>query len=123
MIGNSPPSANGQAKGNGRGPGGQFAKGWKGGPGNPHAAEVGRHRARFFASIRDDDVDKALEAIRQVLEGGRDADKLAAARELLDRVIGKSVQSEVLERVERLECLLARQLAGHAVGAGGGNGH
>lgn len=90
----------------GRGPGGKFAKGNPGGPGNPNVADVGRHRARFFAALRDDDVARAVEVIRDVMAGGKDSERLAAARELLDRVLGKAVQSDLLERIEKLEALL-----------------
>jgi hypothetical protein len=37
------------------------------------------------------------------------AGELAAIRELLDRTIGKPSQSELLERVERLETMLENQ--------------
>lgn len=107
------PSSNGPSNGDGRGPGGRFAKGWKGGPGNPFAADVGRHRARFYAALRDDDVDKAVNVIRTLMDDGtaKPADRLAAARELLDRVLGKAVQADLQERIEAIEAALARRAA------------
>src|SRR5208282_849503 len=87
----------------GRGPGGRFAKGWKGGPGNPLAAEVGKHRARLFKAARADDVDQALDTIREIMTKGKDGDRLAAARLLLDRLIGPAVELDLIERLERLE--------------------
>jgi hypothetical protein len=49
------PLANRAANGAGRDlVSGRFTKGWKGGPGNPHSAQVGRLRAQFLAELRDE---------------------------------------------------------------------
>lgn len=101
------PTPNGPT--NGRTASGRFAPGWRGGPGNPHAAAVGRARAAFYKSLRDADVTKALETIRDVMKSGSPSERLAAARELLDRAIGKSVQSDLLERIEALELRLSER--------------
>jgi hypothetical protein len=108
-VGEASPSTNGPA--NGRGANGQFLPGGPGGPGNPHAAEVGKHRARFFAALRDNDVARALKVIRSLMsnKNAKDADRLAAAREILDRVIGKSVQSDLLERIEAIEAKIEKE--------------
>ena len=82
---------------------GRFALGNPGGPGNPLAAEVGKHRARLFKAARADDIDQALETIREVMSKGKDGDRLAAARLLLDRLIGPAVELDLIERLERLE--------------------
>lgn len=103
------PSTNEPANGNGKGRGarGRFAPGNPGGPGNPHAADVGRLRAKFFAGIRDADVDKALATIREIMGDAKakHADRLAAARELLDRVIGKPAPAEPPEERPDLPAL------------------
>jgi hypothetical protein len=93
----------------GRGAGGRFAKGWKGGPGNPLAAEVGRHRARLFKAARANDVDKALKTIREIMADGKDSDRLAAARLLLDRLIGPTVEADLIERLEALEAIFREE--------------
>lgn len=102
---NGSPSPNGQANGGSRNARGRFTAGNPGGPGNPGAADVGRHRAAFFAALKDDDCVKALGVIRKLMGDGeaRPSERLAAARELLDRVLGKAVQSDLLERIEALE--------------------
>ena len=104
------PSTNGQqtAAPGGRAPGGRFAPGNAGGPGNPHAAEVGKHRARLFRAARAKDVDQALRTIREIMarSGGKDSDRLAAARLLLDRLIGPAVELDIIERMERLEAAI-----------------
>jgi len=104
---NETPSPNGTqtAPPGGRSPGGRFAPGNAGGPGNPHAAEVGRHRARLFKAARAKDVDQALRTIREIMakSGGKDSDRLAAARLLLDRLIGPAVELDIIERLIALE--------------------
>ena len=101
----APPSTNGEqtAAAAGRAPSGRFAKGNSGGPGNPLAAEVGKHRARLFKAARAKDVDQALKTIREVMSKGKDSDRLAAAKLLLDRLIGPAVELDLLERLQRLE--------------------
>jgi hypothetical protein len=91
-----------------RNPNGKFAKGNRGGPGNPDAPLVAKHRAAFFAAIKSSDAKNALRTIRQVMNDpdARSADRLAAAVQLLDRVVGRAVQSDVLARIEALEKLL-----------------
>ena len=76
------PSPNGGQSG--RDPRGRFAKG-NGGPGNPYAAEVGKRRARLMKAIRNKDIDQAVKVMREVMAGGKDSDRLAAAKLLLDR--------------------------------------
>lgn len=101
---------NGEANGNGRTPGGRFRPGCKPGPGNPHAADVGKHRAAFFRAIKARDIVAALDTIRAVMADpeARAADRLAAASELLDRVIGKAAPADFIERIERLERALEK---------------
>jgi hypothetical protein len=100
----SDPLTKGNANGDGRDLAtGRFAKGWRGGPGNPFAGEVGKRRAQFFASLRDDDVSLALETIRTVMLKGKDGERLAAAKEMLDRVLGKGTETIILEKLAELE--------------------
>lgn len=105
MVGPS----NGRHTGNGDGRDGRgrFAKGNNASPGNPNIAQIGKLRARFFKAIRAKDVTQALSTIRSVMKDGRDNDRMAAARELLDRVLGKAVQSDFHERLEALEAHFA----------------
>jgi hypothetical protein len=58
----------------------------------------------LFRAARAADVSKALATIREVMgRGGKDSDRLAAARLLLDRLIGPAVEADLLERLEILE--------------------
>ena len=79
------PSPNGGQTARDRDPRGRFAKGNSGGPGNPYAAEVGKRRARLIKAIRNKDIDQAVKVMREVMAGGKDSDRLAAAKLLLDR--------------------------------------
>jgi hypothetical protein len=104
----SKPSANGEHTG--RKANGQFAKGNPGGPGNPHAALVGRNRARLYEIIRTGDIELAVRTMREVMRKGRDSDRLAAARLLLDRALGPIVAVDFEERIAELERRLAAEL-------------
>ena len=77
---------------------------------NPRAAENGRYRQKFLATLRDADIELAVRTIRGVMsgKGSKPGDRLAAARELLDRVLGRPAGEDVLARIDRLETALAR---------------
>jgi hypothetical protein len=81
----------------GRGADGRFSAGNPGGPGNPHAAAASRLRAKMLETITGGDVELAVSVIREVMTKGKDADRLAAARELLDRSVGKPLPAEPTE--------------------------
>jgi hypothetical protein len=102
----SEPSTNGRQTDE-RDPRGRFAKGNAGGPGNPYAAEVGKRRGRLIKAIRNKDIDLAVRVMREVMAGGKDSDRLAAAKLLLDRAIGPSVEADLIQRLEILERTLA----------------
>ena len=102
----SDPSANGRQT-DGRDPRGRFAAGNRGGPGNPFAAEVGKRRARLIKAIRDKDMNQAVKVMREVMADGKDSDRLAAAKLLLDRAIGPIVEADLIRRLEILERTLA----------------
>ena len=97
---NDPPSTNGS---NGaRAANGQFAKGNKGGPGNPHAKRVARARTVIFDAVSEDD----LRAIFSALIDRAKQGDLVAIRELLDRLVGRPATAIDPEQRK----LLARQL-------------
>jgi len=102
----APPSTNGGQTA-GRNERGRFVKGCAPGPGNPHASVIAAQRAIFFRSLRATDTKKALATIRNIMNNkeARPADRLAASMALLDRAIGRVVEADVLERLERLEQL------------------
>jgi hypothetical protein len=54
-------------------------------------------------AIRNKDIDQAVNVMREVMASGKDSDRLAAARLLLDRAIGPVVEADLIARLERLE--------------------
>ena len=91
--------------GDGRGPGGRFAKGNPGGPGNPLGGKVSKLRAALVQAVTEEDI-RAIAS--RLVEDAREGD-LGATRELLLRTLGRPVEADLLERLERLEGLLAGQ--------------
>jgi len=80
------PSPNGP---NGGTSGGQFAKGNPGGPGNPYAKRVAALRRALLEQVQEKDV-RAIAA--KLVRLAKDGD-IAAAKEVLDRLMGKAQQS------------------------------
>lgn len=73
---------------NGRTVGGKFAKGYKGGPGNPYAKRTAEYRKAMMEAVTPEDV---RGAIRALVLAARDGD-VVAIKELLDRTVGKVTQ-------------------------------
>ncbi len=82
-------------------------KGCLGGPGNPNAARVGKNRARLYEIIRAADIELAVKTMREVMRSGKDSDRLAAARLLLDRALGPIAALDIEERLAEVERLAA----------------
>ena len=99
----SVPSTNGDQTG--RNAKGQFALGNAGGPGNPHAALVGKNRARLYEIIRAADIDLAVKTIRSVMRNGKGSDRLNAVRLLLNRALGPIQAVDIEDRLTQLERL------------------
>ena len=90
------PSANGS---NGRDESGRFLPGNPGGPGNPHAAQVGRLRSALLGAVTPED----MRAVALALVEKARAGDIAAARVLFDRVLGKPVEADLIARLEAIE--------------------
>lgn len=97
-----PPSQNGS---NGRTSGGRFAKGNAGGPGNPFAKRAGALRSALYDAVSEDDLRAVIE---KMVEAAKDGD-MPAARELLNRLLGKPEPTDILERLETIEQRMAEQ--------------
>ena|SRR3990172_2127122 len=76
------PSSNGH---NGRDAGGRFVKGNPGGKGNPRAKQVADLRRTLLSAVTDDDLRRIVRMLIDKAVGG----DVAAAREVLDRMLGK----------------------------------
>ena len=82
---------------------GRFVPGHRSpGPGNPHAAQVSKLRAALLSSVSEEDM---REVIAKLVELAKSGDT-RAIRELLDRVLGRPVEADLIERIAQLEALL-----------------
>ena len=76
-----------------------FKKGNPGGPGNPHAAQVGRIRTALLNAATDEAMAAVVASLIEQARGG----DVAAAKELFNRVLGPPVASDLIERIEAVE--------------------
>ena len=96
------PSTNGH---NGRDQGGRFKPGNKLGRGNPFNKRACELRSALMKAVTADDVAKIIAALVKLAKAG----DVVAAREILDRTIGKPTQADILQCVEALESLIMEQ--------------
>ena len=96
----SPTGANGNHDRRGR-----FQPGNKAAKGNPHAQRVGRLRSALLEAVDETAIRRVIEALVKEAEGGN----VPAVRELLDRCIGKPHETDLIERIERLEAALVEK--------------
>ena len=91
----------------GRDSSGRFAKGNPGGPGNPMASKVSRLRSALIGAVTEQDIHDIAETLVGLAKGG----DITATRELLLRTLGKPVEADLVERLERVEELLGEREA------------
>ena len=92
---------------------GRFAKGYAGGPGNPHAAAVCKLRAELFRRIKSADLSKVVNTLVTAATSG----DVAAAKLVLAYGVAPP---EILHRnmeTEAVEQLLREALAGELMGS------
>lgn len=94
------PSPNGP---NGRDGAGRFLPGNGGGPGNPYAKRVAALRGAMLDAVTEDDVRAILGKLVELAKDG----SAQAAKEVLDRCLGRAVEADLIERLEQLEEALA----------------
>src|SRR5688572_14061655 len=88
---------------NGRGANGRFGPGNRCARGNPHAKKVAQLRGGLLAAVTVQDIKDVAAAL---LRSAKDGD-VAAARELLQRLLGPPVELDLLERMDELERTIA----------------
>lgn len=81
----------------------EFAKGNPGGPGNPLAGKVFRIRQLFYDCASDEDL-KVV--VKRIIRNAKNGD-FAAARYLLDRLLGPPVAVDYEARLAEVEKRLA----------------
>ncbi len=94
MVSPSPTAPNGDRDHRGR-----FLPGNGAAKGNPHAAKVGKLRAALLNAIAAQDIRRVVKALVAEAERGN----VQAAKELLDRAVGKPIEADLLERIQALE--------------------
>ena len=90
------------AAGDGRRTNGRFTAGNSFGQGNPHARQAEKLRSALFAAVTEEDLRDVVAALIKEAKAGN----VQAAREVLDRTLGKPEAYDVAERLEALETLL-----------------
>ena len=63
---------------------GRFAPGWKGGPGNPHAKQVGQLRSALMAAVKPKDM---LAIAGRLVQMAKDGDDLVERLERLEELL------------------------------------
>jgi hypothetical protein len=86
----------------GRDASGRFAAGNRAGKGNPHARRAQRLRAELFRAVSPGDLKEIVAALVQSAKKG----DTVAAREVLDRVLGRPVEVDLIQRLDQVEGLL-----------------
>ena len=95
----SAPSPNGHSDRDARG---RFAPGNAGGPGNPLGGKVARLRSALVEAVTEDDMAAIARKLIDMAKGG----DVTAIRELLTRTLGKPIEADLIERLERVEAML-----------------
>jgi hypothetical protein len=91
------------------GPNGRFAKGNRMGRGNPLAGRAAKIRAVLLKKLTPR---QAGEIAGVLIDMAKQGD-ISAIRELFDRTVGKPTQTELLERIEKLETIAAQRQNGN----------
>ena len=85
----SEPSANGVKRSRHRGVLGRFLPGNPGGPGNPHARATSRLRSALLRAATPSNIEAIVRALIEKAKAG----DVQAAREVLNRALGRTAQS------------------------------
>ena len=93
------PSRNGS---DGRDERGRFAPGNPGGPGNPHAKQTGELRSAMLKAVTEKDMRAVVMKLVELAKSGN----VPAAKEVLDRCLGRPVEADLIERLDQVEELL-----------------
>jgi hypothetical protein len=92
----SKPSTNGD---NGKDAAGKFVAGNKGGPGNPFSRQVAKLRSALLQTVTTQDIIAIVKVLIKKAKKGN----VACAKEVLDRSLGKPVETDLYEKLENLE--------------------
>src|SRR5687768_7481111 len=87
-----------ETAGNGRGPGGRFGQGNRFAKGNAQARKMARFRAEVLRAVSPEDLRGVVVALIEAAKKG----EVSAIKELFDRLMGRPVELDMIERLERL---------------------
>ena len=90
--------------GDGRTEKGRFAPGNKYSRGNPLGAKASMFRAAMFECVTREEMQSVIRAVLLEAQNG----SIPAAKELLDRLVGKAEAWDLMDRIEQLEALIER---------------
>ena len=77
---------------------GRFRLSNAGGPENPLADKIGKLRAALVAVVTEEDVREIARGLIATAKGG----DVRAIKELLDRTIGRPIETDLIERLEAM---------------------
>jgi hypothetical protein len=92
--------------------GGRFAAGTRAGPGRPPmSSPMGKFREVLWSEIKEHDIASAIQTLRDVMSDpkAKPADRIAAAREMLDRSAGRPLPTDLADLVEQAERLAVQR--------------
>src|SRR5512140_1247382 len=89
----------------GRASNGRFQPGNKIGKGNPHCQQVAALRSALLAAVTPADITEIIGSMMTQAKAG----DIAAAKELLQRVLGPAESIDLIERIEAIEQSIAEQ--------------
>jgi hypothetical protein len=85
--------------GDGRDKHGRFAPGNTGGPGNPLGGQVARLRSALVSAVSEEDMRDIIGTLVEKAKAG----DVAAAKVVLERCLGRPIESDIIDRLEALE--------------------
>ena len=86
---------------------GRFAAGNKLAKGNPHAKRVAALRSALLNAVTEEDMRQIVGKLIELAKGG----DVHAIKELFNRTLGRPQEADLIERLERLEEVLAERAA------------
>jgi len=85
---------------------GRFSQGNQGGPGNPYAKKISELRSALMQAVTPDDLQEVIAKLVEEAKGGN----IPAAKELLDRVLGRALEVDLLDRLDAVEQVMIKMV-------------
>lgn len=98
---------------NGRDQAGRFAAGNRCAKGNPFARRMAELRSALISAVTDEDLRDIIKALIEKAKRG----DVPAAKEVLDRTLGRPQEADLIQRLEELEAMLTTRIQAATAGA------